>query len=360
MSKYILPISVFGTVFGGAVLLKNHVTGGRCPSKATINGKTVVITGANTGIGKETARELAKRGGRVIMGCRDMEKCEAAAKEIRGKTLNPHVYACHLDLASTKSVREFAERIKREEKRVDVLINNAGVMRCPAWKTEDGFDMQFGVNHLGHFLLTNLLLDKLKESAPSRVINLASLAHIVGKIDFEDLNWEKKKFDTKQAYCQSKLANVLFTRELAKRLQGSGVTVNAVHPGVVATELGRHTGMHQSQFSSSVLSPFFSLLVKNPELGAQPSVYLAVSEEMEGVTGQYYDVMTEKEPAPQALDEEAARRLWEVSSRLVGLEEEGQSSKSNPPAEEQNKAAQIDSMKTVRQNPEPAVSTEGL
>uniref|UniRef100_A0A3B4T836 Retinol dehydrogenase 13 n=1 Tax=Seriola dumerili TaxID=41447 RepID=A0A3B4T836_SERDU len=320
MSKYILPVSVFGTVFGGAVLLKNHVTGGRCPSKATVTGKTVVITGANTGIGKETAQELAKRGGRIIMGCRDMEKCEAAAKEIRGKTLNPHVYARHLDLASMKSIREFAE----SEQRVDVLVNNAGVMRCPAWRTEDGFDMQFGVNYLGHFLLTNLLLDKLKESAPSRVINLASLAHIVGKIDFEDLNWEKKKFDTKQAYCQSKLANVLFTRELAKRLQGTGVTVNAVHPGVVATELGRHTGLHQSQFSSSVLSPFFSLLVKNPELGAQPSIYLAVSEEMEGVTGRYYDVMTEKEPAPLALDEEVARKLWEVSSRLVGLEEEGQ------------------------------------
>lgn len=324
MSKYILPVSVFGTVFGCAVLLKNHVTGGRCKSKATIHGKTVVITGANTGIGKETAQELAKRGGRIIMGCRDLEKCEAAAKEIRGKTLNPHVYACKLDLASLKSVRQFAERINKEESRVDILINNAGVMRCPDWKTEEGFDMQFGVNHLGHFLLTDLLLDKLKDSAPSRVINLTSLAHIVGKIDFDDLNWERKKFDTKQAYCQSKLANVLFTRELATRLQGSGVTVNAVHPGVVATELGRHTGLHQSQFSSSVLSPFFSLLVKSPELGAQPSVFLAVSEEMEGVTGRYYDVMTEKEPAPQALDDEAARRLWEVSSRLVGLKEDRQ------------------------------------
>uniref|UniRef100_A0A8D3D7P2 Retinol dehydrogenase 13 n=1 Tax=Scophthalmus maximus TaxID=52904 RepID=A0A8D3D7P2_SCOMX len=296
--------------------IQNHVTGGRCTSKATIPGKTVVVTGANAGIGKETAHELAKRGGRIIMGCRDMEKCEAAAKEIRGKTLNPHVYACHLDLASVKSIRAFAERIKQEEQRVDVLINNAGVMRCPAWKTEDGFEMQFGVNHLGHFLLTNLLLDKLKESAPSRVINLASLAHIVGKIDFEDLNWENKKFDTKQAYCQSKLANVLFTRELAKRLQGTGVTVNAVHPGVVATDLGRHTGLHQSQFSSSVLSEYPASIF-NPELGAQPSVYLAVSEELEGVTGCYYDVMTEKEPAPQALDEEVARKLWEASSRLV-------------------------------------------
>ncbi|KAK2884886.1 retinol dehydrogenase 13-like [Channa argus] len=355
MSKYILPASFFGTVFGCAVLLKNHVTGGRCPSKATIHGKTVVITGANTGIGKETARELAKRGGRIIMGCRDMEKCEAAALEIRGKTLNPQVYACHLDLASMKSIREFAKRLKQDEQHVDILINNAGVMRCPAWKTEDGFDMQFGVNHLGHFLLTNLLLDKLKESAPSRVINLASLAHIIGKIDFEDLNWEKKKFDTKQAYCQSKLANVLFTRELAKRLQGTGVTVNAVHPGVVATELGRHTGLHQSQFSSSLLSPFFSLLVKSPELGAQPVVFLAVSEELEGVTGQYYDVMTEKEPATQALDEEAARRLWEVSSKLVGLEEEGQYGKSNSSEKDQSKAAQ-----THRPSTGPAVSAVGL
>ncbi|XP_041829770.1 retinol dehydrogenase 13-like isoform X1 [Melanotaenia boesemani] len=359
MSKYILPVSVFGTVAGCAVLLKNYVTGGRCPSKAKINGKTVVITGANTGIGKETAQELAERGGRIIMGCRNMEKCEAAAKEIRGNTLNPHVYAHHLDLASIKSIREFAERIKQEEERVDILINNAGVMRCPAWKTEDGFDMQFGVNHLGHFLLTNLLLEKLKESAPSRVINLTSLAHIIGKIDFEDLNWEKKKFDTKQAYCQSKLANVLFTRELAKRLQGTGVTVNAVHPGVVATELGRHTGLHQSQFSNSVLSPFFSLLVKSPQLGAQPSIYLAVSEEMEGVTGQYYDVMTEKEPAPQALDDETARRLWQVSSRLVGLEKEGQPDRSNLPAEDQTKAGLKDQAQTLMQKPEQEVSTVG-
>ncbi|KAM8837679.1 retinol dehydrogenase 13-like [Spinachia spinachia] len=339
MSKYILPVSVFGTVFGAAALLKNHVTGGRCPSKANIQGRTVVITGANTGIGKETARELARRGGRIILGCRDLEKCEAAAKDIRGSTLNPNVYACHLDLASMKSIREFAERIKREEQRVDVLINNAGVMRCPAGKTEDGFDMQFGVNHLGHFLLTNLLLDKLKESAPSRVINLSSLAHILGKIDFEDLNWEKKKFDTKQAYCQSKLAIVLFTRELAKRLQGTGVTVNATHPGVVATQLGRHTG----------LGPFLSMLVKSPELGAQPSVYLAVSDEMEGVTGRYYDVMTEKEPAPQALDEEAARRLWEASSWLVGLEEGGR-----PPTEVQSGAAQTVREQRHGQGPAPA------
>ncbi|KAJ8285001.1 hypothetical protein COCON_G00038510 [Conger conger] len=262
MNRYILPASVAGTIIGCGVLLKDYVTGGTCPSKAKIEGKTVVITGANTGLGKETARELAKRGGRIIMGCRDMAKCEAAAKEIRGQTLNTHVYARHIDLASIKSIREFADRINQEEERVDILINNAGVMRCPDWKTEDGFEMQFGVNHLGHFLLTNLLLEKLRSSAPSRVVNLSSLAHLLGEMDFDDLNWERKK-----------------------RLQGSGVTVNALHPGVAATELGRHTGLHQSSFSSSVLSPLFYVMVKTPRQGAQPAVFLAVGEELEGVSG---------------------------------------------------------------------------
>ncbi|XP_067845380.1 retinol dehydrogenase 13-like isoform X2 [Heptranchias perlo] len=286
MKKYILPISVVGTVIGGTVLVKDYATGGTCPSKATVSGKTIIITGANTGIGKETARELARRGGRVIMACRDIDKCETAAREIRGETLSHHVYARHLNLASLKSIREFAKKITEEEENIDVLINNAGIMRCPHWKTQDGFEMQLGVNHLGHFLLTNLLLEKLKNSGNGRIINVSSLAHIVGQIDFNDLNWEKKKYDTKAAYCQSKLANVLFTKELAKRLHG----------------------------------PFFLFLVKSPSLGAQASVYLAVAEELEGVSGKYFDVIKQKDPAPQALEDETARRLWEMSAKLVGLE----------------------------------------
>ncbi|XP_059504385.1 retinol dehydrogenase 13-like isoform X5 [Stegostoma tigrinum] len=277
MNKYVLPLSIAGTVIGGTVLVKDYATGGMCPSKATISGKTIIITGANTGIGKETARELASRGGRIIMACRDMEKCETAAREIRGETLNHDVYAKHLNLASLKSIREFAKQINEEEENVNVLINNAGVMRCPHWKTEDGFEMQLGVNHLGHFLLTNLLLEKLKNSGNGRIINVSSLAHKVGQVDFNDLNWENKKYDTKAAYCQSKLANILFTRELVKKLHG----------------------------------PIFWLLVKSPRLGAQPSIYLAVAEELEGVSGKYFDVNKEKDPAPQALDDETARRLWE-------------------------------------------------
>ncbi|KAM9224545.1 retinol dehydrogenase 13 isoform 2-T2 [Dugong dugon] len=320
MNRYLLPLSVLGTAVGGAVLLKDYVGGGACPSKATIPGKTVIVTGANTGIGKQTALELAKRGGNIILACRDMEKCEAAAKDIRGQTLNHHVSARYLDLSSLKSVRDFARKIIEEEKRVDILVNNAAVMRCPHWTTEDGFEMQFGVNHLGHFLLTNLLLDKLKASAPSRIINLSSLAHVAGHIDFDDLNWEKKKYDTKAAYCQSKLAIVLFTKELSRRLQGTGVTANTLHPGVARTELGRHTGMHTSTFSSFTLGPIFWLLVKSPQLAAQPSTYLAVAEELENVSGKYFSGLKEKAPAPEAEDEEVAQKLWAESARLVGLD----------------------------------------
>ncbi|XP_008708025.2 retinol dehydrogenase 13 isoform X1 [Ursus maritimus] len=305
---------------------RDYVAGGACPSKATIPGKTVIVTGANTGIGKQTALELARRGGNVILACRDMEKCEAAAKDIRGETLNHRVRARHLDLASLKSVREFAAKIIEEEGQVHILVNNAAVMRCPHWTTEDGFEMQFGVNHLGHFLLTNLLLDTLKASAPSRIINLSSLAHVAGHIDFDDLNWEKRKYDTKAAYCQSKLAVILFTKELSRRLQGTGVTVNALHPGVARTELGRHTGMHSSAFSSFTLGPIFWLLVKSPQLAAQPSTYLAVAEELGGVSGKYFDGLKEKAPAPEAEDEEVAQRLWAESARLVGLEMSGGSS----------------------------------
>ncbi|XP_077139049.1 retinol dehydrogenase 13 isoform X2 [Ranitomeya variabilis] len=321
VNKYVLGASMVGTAIGASVLLKDYVGGGPCPSKVKIEGKTVIVTGANTGIGKETALELANRGGRIIMACRDMGKCEDAAREIRGKTLNHNVFAKHLDLASTKSIKEFAKDILREEEHLDILINNAAVMRCPHWKTEDGFEMQFGVNHLGHFLLTNLLLDRLKESGPSRIINVSSLAHIAGEIDFDDLNWEKKKYNTKAAYCQSKLANVLFTNELAKRLQGTGVTANSLHPGVADTELGRHTGMHKSTFSSSVLAPIFWFVIKTARQAAQANVYLAIAEDLQGTSGKYFNALKEKEPARQAMDEETAKKLWEESAKLVHLDE---------------------------------------
>jgi NAD(P)-dependent dehydrogenase (short-subunit alcohol dehydrogenase family) len=193
---FLNPLYILGVV--PALLLIYYlirvflINGTTCPSKARIDGKTVVITGGNTGIGKETARELAARGGRVIMGCRDTVKSAAAVEEIKRTTKNEQVFFKKLDLASTDSIRNFADEILREETRLDVLILNAGVMFTPYMLTKDGFEFQFGVNHLGHFLLTHLLLDRLKENAPSRVVVVSSLAHTLGSLDFKDIMWGKR------------------------------------------------------------------------------------------------------------------------------------------------------------------------
>ena len=221
-------------------LIRWYFLAGVCRSKASLSGKTVIITGGNTGIGKETAIDLARRGARVILACRSPEKAEAAVKEVRAKSGNDNVVFRRLDLASFESIRQFASQILQEEPRIDILINNSGVMGCPYQKTKDGFEMQFGVNHLGHFLLTHLLLDRLKEASTARIVNVSSVAHtFVNGINFDDLNSEKS-YTTHSAYFRSKLANVLFTRSLAKRLVGTSVTANSLHPGSVRTELYRH------------------------------------------------------------------------------------------------------------------------
>ena len=212
-----------------------------CRSSVSLKGKTVIITGANTGIGKETALDLAKRKARVILACRNDYRGEKAAQDIRKASHNKDVEYRHLDLSSLPSVRQFSNSIIDEGIPVNILINNAGIMRCPYWKTEDGFEMQFGVNHLGHFLLTNLLLDRIKESPNARIVNVSSIGYKAAPegINFEDINSERE-YNPRKAYCQSKLANVLFTRSLAERLEGSTVTANCLHPGIIWTELGRH------------------------------------------------------------------------------------------------------------------------
>ena len=223
----------------GLYLLKRYFGGGVCTSKARLDGKTVIITGANTGIGKETAIDLARRGARVILACRSVERGEKAAVEVRERSGNENAEFRQLDLSSLASVRQFSAKILEEEPRIDILINNAGVMMCPYSKTVDGFEMQFGTNHLGHFLLTNLLLDRIKEAPSGRIINVSSMAYRFGKINFDDLNSEQS-YGEMRAYYQSKLANVLFTRSLAKHLEGTNVTANCLHPGAVTTELQRH------------------------------------------------------------------------------------------------------------------------
>ena len=239
--------SLAALLVGGALLsvsvlylVRRYSAGGMCRSRATLVGKTVIITGANAGIGKETATELARRGARVILACRNTEKGEEAALDVRAKSANENVVFRLLDLASFESIRQFASKILEDERRIDILINNSGVMGCPYTKTKDGFEMQFGVNHLGHFLLTHLLLDRLKEAPAARIINVSSVAHsFVNGITFDDLNSEKA-YTVHSAYFRSKLANILFTRSLAKRLIGTSVTANSLHPGSVRTELFRH------------------------------------------------------------------------------------------------------------------------
>nr|XP_028581493.1 retinol dehydrogenase 12-like [Podarcis muralis] len=293
--------------------LRKWFAGGVCTSTAQLDGKVAVVTGANTGIGKETAKDLARRGGRVILACRDIAKGEAAAREIIAETGNQQVIVKKLDLSDSKSIRAFAEDFLKEEKKLHFLINNAGVMMVPYSKTADGFEMHIGVNHLGHFLLTFLLLDRLKESAPARIVNVASHLHASWRINFKNLQGEKY-YNGFLAYCQSKLANVLFTRELARKLQGTGVTVNAIHPGVVDSELSRYS------YSSGIFKAVFRFTFKTPKEGAQTSIYCAVAKELESVSGQYFSDCRPAWVAPQARNKETAKKLWQVSCELMGIQ----------------------------------------
>ncbi|XP_059222320.1 retinol dehydrogenase 12-like [Stomoxys calcitrans] len=279
-----------------------------------IDGKVVIVTGCNTGIGKETALELARRGARVYMACRDSQKCEEARQEIMEISGNQNVFNRTLDLSSLKSVRKFAQDFKEEEQRLDILINNAGIMATPRKLTVDGYEQQFAVNHLGHFLLTNLLLERLKAAAPSRVVVVSSWMYAIGNIQKEDINSEKSYNDFR-AYSQSKLANVLFTHKLAQMLHGSGVAVNCLHPGSVQTEL----------FRNNSFLGFFSRLgkicLRSTKGGAQTSLFLALDPQMAQKTGGYYDRMTLQTVVAKARDDEMADWLWRQSAKMVGLQE---------------------------------------
>ncbi|XP_035689362.1 retinol dehydrogenase 11-like [Branchiostoma floridae] len=292
----------------------------KCLSKVSLQDKTAVVTGANTGIGLEVAKDLARRGARVILACRNEARAEAARAEIVKDTGNENVMTSKLDLASLSSVREFAQRLKEEETRLDILVNNAGLC-CPKSTTEDGFDTQLQVNHLGHFLLTNLLLDVLKKSAPSRVVVVSSSVHKQCQgINFEDINYEKD-YVAFPVYCQSKLANLLFTRELARRLEGSGVTVYAAHPGLVRTELWR-TLPELYGWKFTLMKPMFYLgmkFAKTPVQGAQTIIHCAVEEKISSESGLYYSDCDVTEPSQNATDDAVARQLWEMSESMTGL-----------------------------------------
>jgi NAD(P)-dependent dehydrogenase (short-subunit alcohol dehydrogenase family) len=275
--------------------------------------KIILITGANSGIGKATAISLAEMGAHVVMMSRDMEKGEIARQEVIGTSRNNQVDLMQCDLASMENIRSFSAQFKAKYPRLDILINNAGIFTDHRLETKDGFEYQIGVNHLGHFLLTSLLLGLMKESAPARIINVSSAAHFGGKIHFEDLH-QTRKYSGWKAYAQSKLANILFTYELAHRLAGTGITVNCLHPGFVNTRFAFNRESEKPHPMMKLLSPF----TLNALSGAATTVYLAASPEVDGITGKYFAKRKQKASSRASYDLVAAEKLWNLSAALTG------------------------------------------
>lgn len=277
----------------------------------TLDGKLCFVTGANSGIGLVTARELARQGADVLLGCRRPEQGRAASEEIARVTGRaPTVLVA--DFASLAEVRDLASRVAALGRPIDVLVNNAGLMLTERRTTADGFEMTFGVNHLATFLLTRLLLDRI--APDGRIVTVASRAHKRSTLDFDDLQSERG-YDGWRTYCRSKLCNVLFNLELARRLGPGGITANSLHPGVIATGFGRETtGFWRIGFR--IIRPF----QKTAEQGAATSIYLASSPEVRGMTGRYFADCRPVEPSRAGSDPAAAKRLWEITEGLLGLD----------------------------------------
>jgi NAD(P)-dependent dehydrogenase (short-subunit alcohol dehydrogenase family) len=278
-----------------------------------MNGRTCMITGASSGIGRATALELVRMGATLVLVCRDRDRGEATVAEIQQQTGNRAVTLMLADLSSQQSIRQLAHDFLATDQPLHVLINNAGVVNLKRELTVDGIEQVFAVNHLAYFLLTHLLLDRLKASAPARIVNVASDAHKFGGISFDNLQGERS-YRAMRIYGQSKLANILFTYELARRLQGTDVTANCLHPGAVATGLGKNNG-GWAKAVIGMLRPFF----RTPENGAATSIYLASSPALEGVNGMYFANSKTLRSSKVTYDETAARRLWEISAQLAGV-----------------------------------------
>lgn len=289
------------------------------PAATNLTGKTILITGATGGIGLEAAIALARMGARIVITGRSPARIDAALATIRERA-GVDAEALAADFASLAALRKLAADFKANHDRLDVLVNNAGSVNATRTLTGDGFETTFAVNHLAPFLLTNLLLDTLKASAPARIVNVASVAHTRGTLDFDDLGFEHG-YRIMRTYSRSKLANVLFTRELAKRLAGSNVTVNALHPGTVATGIWAHgapdSGWKRTLFAA-VIAPV-RLTMLSAERGAQTIVYAATNPDLDGKSGLYLEKNRPKQPAPLARDDTLAERLWSESARMTGL-----------------------------------------
>jgi NAD(P)-dependent dehydrogenase (short-subunit alcohol dehydrogenase family) len=281
----------------------------------SMQGKVVVVTGSNVGIGFETAVGVAALEATTVLACRNQAKAKAAAREITKRTWNDDVHVVSLDLADLASVRKAAEDILTRWDRLDILVNNAGGAWSARQETEQGFEYTFGVNHLGHFFLTNLLVSRLRAGAPSRIINVTSVGHHFARygMRFDDLQSERG-YDGMEAYCRSKLANVLFTRQLAKRLDDANVTVNAAHPGPVRSSFGMDGDLHGFMSIGMRLVRPFEI---SPRRGARTSLHLATSPDVAGKTGMYWVRSKPGHMGKHARDDAAAARLWDESERLL-------------------------------------------
>jgi NAD(P)-dependent dehydrogenase (short-subunit alcohol dehydrogenase family) len=278
----------------------------------TMVNKTVLITGGNSGIGFAAALELARMGAHIVLMSRSRERGEKARMEIINQSGNRRIDLIQCDLASLESVRTFASEFLKNYSRLDVLINNAGIYTDTRMLTADGFEYQFGVNHLGHFLLTELLLDLLKKSAPSRIINVSSHAHFGGKTNFSDIHLQER-YSGWKAYAQAKLANILFTYELAHRLAGTGVTANCLHPGVVSTRFAFDRSTEKPNSLMRLMKPF----AITPEKGARTTIFLATSPDVETTTGKYFNRCKAVASSRSSYDLAAAEKLWNLSKVLT-------------------------------------------
>lgn len=280
-----------------------------------IQGKTCLITGATSGIGEVTARKLAKLGGHIVIVSRNDEKCKRTAASINREIGADRVDYIVADLSIMENVRHAAEDFKQSHDNLDVLVNNAGAYFASRNETPDGYELTFALNHLSYFLLTHSLLDLLKTDGPSRIINVASDAHRGNKITFDDLNREKQ-YSGFRVYGESKLANIMFTYALDRRLADTNVSVNAVHPGFVASSFGKNNSLPVRLFVS-----FFHLFARSPEKGAETGIYLAASSEVSGESGKYYVDKQVKRSAKASYDTEAQEQLWKVSQEMTGAEQ---------------------------------------
>ena len=279
----------------------------------TMKGKICLITGGTNGIGRSTAHELASKGATVVIVGRDARKTSQVVEEIRRASGNDTVDSLLADLSSQQEVRRLANEFETKYSHLDVLLNNAGAVFMQRQLSVDGIETTFALNHLASFLLTNLLLDKIQASAPARIINVSSGAHTSGEIEFDNLQGERGF--SHRAYGNSKLATILFTKELARRLEGTGVTVNALHPGFVNTGFGKNNpGLLMKSIRAVV-----PLIARSPEKGARTSIYLAFSPEVQSITGKYFVDCKVTEPAARATDSAVARKLRDVSAETVQL-----------------------------------------